>query len=108
MVFSPLHISQVGDEGFRDVYVIPRGDDTFVVGGNRLKADWDERPREETTKEILERVLKFVPQIANPESQDGDVDLVSVNVGLRPVREGGARLEVGDKVGDTKIVHAYG
>lgn len=53
-------------------------------------------------------MLKFVPQIAYPESQDGEVDLVSVNVGLRPVREGGARLEVGDKVGDIKVVHSYG
>lgn len=107
-------LSKICDEGYRDVYVIPRGDGTLVVGGTRLTGDWNEEPREETTRAILERVLKFLPQLARPGSSRmtptyEDVDILSVNVGLRPVREGGARLEIG-KIGSggSKIVHAYG
>lgn len=32
-------ISVVRKEGFRDTYVIPRGDGTFIVGGTRLVND---------------------------------------------------------------------
>lgn len=85
--------------GYRDTYVIPRGDGTIIVGGTRLPNDFDEDPRSETTEEILKRVLPLMPTLKNPEKKNVDgkfsdqVDILAVNVGLRPARQGGIRIE---------------
>ena len=108
--------SVVRPQGGREVYVIPRGDGTVVCGGTRIVDDWDPKPRPETTKRILERCLALVPQLANPQKCSGlvaprveDVEVVGVNVGLRPARRGGVRLETAKHdVDGVKIVYNYG
>lgn len=103
-------------QGGREVYVIPRGDGTVVCGGTRIVDDWDGTPRQETTKRILGRCLELVPQLVDPKKGTGltkprieDLDVVEVNVGLRPARRGGVRLErAKEDVEGVKIVYNYG
>ncbi|CDU24429.1 related to D-amino acid oxidase [Sporisorium scitamineum] len=108
--------SVVRPQGGREVYVIPRGDGTVVCGGTRIVDDWDPHPREETTRRILERCLALVPQLVDPRKWTGltkprveDVQLVGVNVGLRPARRGGVRLErAREDVDGVKVIYNYG
>ncbi|KDN53641.1 FAD dependent oxidoreductase [Tilletiaria anomala UBC 951] len=111
--------SRCNQEGWRDCYIIPMGDGTFVVGGTRIPNDWSSDVRPETTKKILEQVLQVFPELANvggvplPEN----VKVNSVGVGLRPARKAGARLEEGPALtweapkGTKKtcrVIYAYG
>lgn len=106
-------MSRVTEADFRDMYILPRGDGNFIVGGTRLVDDWDTAPRPQTTLDILSRALDFMPALARPTegggaAQASNVDVVGVNVGLRPARRGGVRLEAGEAVGGTAVVYSYG
>ncbi|KAJ9477572.1 DAO domain-containing protein [Pseudozyma hubeiensis] len=108
--------SIVRAQGGREVYVIPRGDGTVICGGTRIIDDWDGKPRPETTRKILKRCLELVPQLVHPSKRSGlgkprveDVKVLEVNVGLRPARRGGVRLErAKEDVDGVKVVHNYG
>lgn len=108
--------SIVRAQGGREVYVIPRGDGTVICGGTRIIDDWDGKPRPETRRKILERCLGLVPQLVDPIKRSElskprveDVKVLEVNVGLRPARRGGVRLERAKKdVNGVKIIHNYG
>jgi D-amino-acid oxidase len=76
-------------------YVLPRPD-VCVVGGTHQPGDTDLMPREAETRAILARARRLVPELE-------DAPVVGVRVGLRPVREGGPRVE---REGD--VVHCYG
>ncbi|CBQ70556.1 related to D-amino acid oxidase [Sporisorium reilianum SRZ2] len=104
--------SVVRAQGGREVYVIPRGDGSVVCGGTRIVDDWDPRPRDETTQRILQRCVALVPHLADPRRTTGltkprveDVSVLGVNVGLRPARKGGVRLERARDVDGVKVVY---
>lgn len=117
---NPRHelpgVSVVRPQGGREVYVIPRGDGTVVCGGTRIVDEWDPTPRAETTRTILERCLKIMPQLVDPrkgnaltEPRVEDIEVLGVNVGLRPARRGGVRLEKAQKDFDgVKVIFNYG
>ncbi|WRT66997.1 uncharacterized protein IL334_003963 [Kwoniella shivajii] len=114
-----------GGEGGERTYVIPRPDGEVILGGTRELNDWYPYPREETTKDILKRVLeicpdlcpkyKIAPSALAPEQDieklhitednlpDSDTDptspleelVIQTLVGFRPSRKGGIRLERG-------------
>ncbi|KAJ2659265.1 hypothetical protein IWW48_003602 [Coemansia sp. RSA 1200] len=102
-------------------YVIPRGDGTAVIGGTAEKHSWDSQPSNETTETILRRALDLEPALVQEDGgslskEDKVADLrgkiISINVGFRPMREGGVRLECEtvstEKHGNLQIVHCYG
>lgn len=60
---------------------------------------------EETTKAILRGCKKLAPKLL---SSDGDFEVLSVECGLRPAREGGPRVEGEIVDGRYRIVHSYG
>lgn len=74
---------QVSEEHFS--YMIPRTDGTYVLGGTAEEGVEDLEPHADTTKSILERVGKHVP--------DMEWEVVRASVGLRPWRQNGYRLE---------------
>lgn len=57
-----------------------------------------------TTKAILEKARVLAPELLDA---DGGFDVVSEQVGLRPSREGGPRVEF-EEVDGKKVVHSYG
>lgn len=87
------------------VYVLPRPHSgTTILGGTKQKGDWNAEPDPETARKILENAKEWAPELLN---ERGEFEVLSSQVGLRPGREGGARVEL-ETVGDFVICHAYG
>ena len=94
-------------------YVLPRPhSNTTILGGTKQVGIWNGDVNPKTTKEILERAKDFAPELLNAQ---GEFEVISEQVGLRPARKGGARIEVeevrlpGVTTGDAVVVcHAYG
>ena len=86
-------------------YVLPRPHSgTTILVGTKQEGNWNTTPDSETTKRILENAKKWAPELLNAE---GEFDVVSVQVGLRPGRTGGARVEL-ERMGDFVVCHSYG
>lgn len=110
-------------------YIIPRpGPDGHVIlGGTFLKDNYSTLPDMAQAERILKETYKLCPALGGGKGWK-EIEVVSHNVGLRPAREGGARVELeerelqrgkerlipgkgnlgtesGEKVG---VVHAYG
>ncbi|KAJ2512752.1 hypothetical protein H4217_006709 [Coemansia sp. RSA 1939] len=103
------------------IYVISRGDGTAVIGGTTEEHSWDSQPNNEITETILRRALGLEPALVQEDGgnlleEDKMADLrsriISVNVGFRPMREGGVRLEreavSTEKHRNLQVVHCYG
>jgi glycine/D-amino acid oxidase-like deaminating enzyme len=80
-------------------YIIPRpGPEGHVIlGGVQQAGRWDTQPEPDTARRIIERALKACPELSRDGTVEG-VEIVSHNVGLRPSREGGIRLELEERV----------
>ncbi|KAM0549219.1 hypothetical protein ACHAPJ_009529 [Fusarium lateritium] len=87
-------------------FIIPRplGGGT-IVGGTKQLGDWGTEIRPQETKAILEAAAKYWPGFV---SKVDDFEIIGVNVGLRPNRVGGIRIER-EGLGHNKVVvHGYG
>lgn len=99
----------------------PGADGTVILGGTFQEHSWDTSYNETTANEIFRRCAEVEPRLLDKEN----VEILSHNVGLRPAREGGPRVEVetiavpleeglisrSNSQGDKrvlKVVHAYG
>ena len=88
-------------------FLIPRpcGGGT-IVGGSKEIGDMEESPRAETRDKLLRQAVRYFPDFV--ERKD-DFEIVSDNVGRRPYREGGLRLESEVREdGKRRVIHAYG
>ncbi|RCH88479.1 hypothetical protein CU097_010495 [Rhizopus azygosporus] len=92
-------------------YIIPRDDGTVICGGTVDPDNKATAPDEAITKDILKRVYEMCPDITHGKGPDA-FDIVSYNVGFRPARRGGIRIEKeikhrsnGQKV---TVCHNYG
>ncbi|PVU96126.1 hypothetical protein BB561_001371 [Smittium simulii] len=85
-------------------YVIPRGDGSVVIGGTYQKDNWSTAVDHHTTHEILRETVKFCPELAGettPTTHENfsrrvkilESRIIKVNVGFRPYRDGGPRIE---------------
>jgi len=89
----------VDDEGPNNLCLtVPRVND-IMLGGTAQVNNWNTEIDPKDTEEILRKVALIVPQLK-------DIEIISVSVGLRPVREP-VRLEA-EKFGDKTVVHNYG
>ncbi|KAF9633831.1 putative fad dependent oxidoreductase protein [Lasiodiplodia theobromae] len=95
-------------QGSQYTYCIPRLDGTAVVGGVKGVGSDDPDVSGDQQTDIFNRVGDNLPHVfaAFP----ADFDVVRDNVGFRPGREGGPRVEkeVLEEDGGLKVVHAYG
>jgi len=86
VAFLPADITS----GSHVPYLIPRPSPpgTVLVGGTFQPNDWDTSLSIPTAHRILTRAKELVPALAEPTTR-----ILSHNVGLRPAREGGPRVE---------------
>ncbi|KAJ2545963.1 hypothetical protein IWW35_005220 [Coemansia sp. RSA 1878] len=102
-------------------YIIPRGNDTVIIGGTTDKNQWKCEPNALITDTIISRALNLEPLLLPVDARVLDKDaqvqalkknIISVNVGLRPMRDGGVRLESESmrtaENGKVVVVHCYG
>lgn len=77
-----------------------------IVGVSKEIGDEEEKPRPETRKLLLEQSVQCFPDfVANVE----DFEVIRDNVGRRPFREGGLRMEIEEvENGQKGIVNGYG
>lgn len=115
-------------DGPKPVYIIPRpGPEGHVIlGGTYISGDHSTLPSMSEAERIIKQCLVLEPRLAANGSTDWrDVEIVAHNVGLRPSREGGIRIELEEReLGDGQwrdlvpgprrrprnvaVVHAYG
>ncbi|KAJ1928899.1 hypothetical protein IWQ60_001642 [Tieghemiomyces parasiticus] len=108
LVRAPLlgqTLTAISPEGVS--YVIPRGDGTVVIGGTYQQFSEKAEPDEDTIEYILTGCLRLAPGLVADQDQSFDSRrellrqaILRVNVGFRPARIGGARVEV-EEVGGT-------
>jgi D-amino-acid oxidase len=111
-------------------YIIPRpGSESHVIlGGTYIADNYSSLVDLPTSERILQECFKLCPGLAGPGEGKTwrDIEIVSHNVGLRPSRHGGARLELEKRTlgagenadllpkaarcepRDVAVVHAYG
>ncbi|KEF59950.1 uncharacterized protein A1O9_04798 [Exophiala aquamarina CBS 119918] len=82
----------------------PRGGGT-IVGGTKEIGDHHEKARPETRSKLLQQCVEVFPDFV--ESIE-EFEVVKDNVGRRPWREGGVRVEIESIDGDRRLVHSYG
>ncbi|PWN96884.1 FAD-linked reductase, partial [Tilletiopsis washingtonensis] len=84
-------------------YIIPRAGSGQVILGGTFEAGWANEAviNEATTDRILADCTRLCPALA-------ECEVISVNVGLRPVRLGGTRLEPDRLANGVDVVHCYG
>lgn len=78
-----------------------------VLGGSYQKNQWDSLPDPNLAIRIMKRALAVCPQLVSEGQGIEGLDIIRHGVGLRPLREGGPRIET-DKVGGVSVVHNYG
>ncbi|KAJ1822693.1 hypothetical protein LPJ56_000722 [Coemansia sp. RSA 2599] len=125
VVYAPEAKRTITRIGSQFSYVIPRGDGTAVIGGTAERGCWDDRPDVQKTQTILRRTLELEPNLLSGGERvwaDKSIGekvnalkkaVVSINVGFRPAREGGVRLQAQtlcapDSSEALDVVHCYG
>lgn len=93
-------------------YVIPRArSGQVILGGTFGVRESATTPDKETAERIMRECAILVPEIVPEGKTWRDILVISHNVGLRPAREGGARVEL-ERIGNAgealTVVHSYG
>lgn len=90
------------------LYIFPRKEGGCIIGGSFFQDNWDGTEDRNLTRRILTRALQHAPQLVDPlfKNNPAFLDIVRTNVGLRPFRDGGVRIEVDPK--RKWLIHNYG
>ncbi|KAJ5875879.1 uncharacterized protein N7529_001463 [Penicillium soppii] len=78
-----------------------------ILGGSYQKYNWDALPDMNLANRIMKRCIAICPSLVKPGQGIEGLDIIRHGVGLRPLRDGGTRIEK-DKVDGVDIVHNYG
>ncbi|KAF7724951.1 hypothetical protein EC973_000532 [Apophysomyces ossiformis] len=107
-----MALSLDGREGEMDlIFIVPRNDNTLILGGMTEPNQWDLSVNLENYKpirEMYERNLKFYPDLAK-----GEIDPERPTMsGLRPFRKQNVRVEREERLHNgnrkSRLVHSYG
>ncbi|KAF3915232.1 hypothetical protein ABW20_dc0109053 [Dactylellina cionopaga] len=77
-----------------------------VLGGCYQKGNWSPEIDYNLANRIMKRCVDICPEMADGKGVEG-LDIIRHGVGLRPWREGGARIER-EMIDGVKVVHNYG
>ncbi|KAH8678782.1 hypothetical protein BGZ60DRAFT_401834 [Tricladium varicosporioides] len=97
------------DDGSDEVsYIMQRaaGGGT-ILGGTYQKGSWESQPDPNTALRIMKRAVAMCPQLTGGKGIEA-LDVIRHGVGLRPLREGGVRIEKERLAGGQWVVHNYG
>lgn len=96
------------DDPNESLYIFPRKEGGCIVGGSFFADNWDSTEDRGLTDRILQRALRYVPELVDPNFRNNPsyLDIVKVNVGLRPFRDGQVRIEIDDS--KPWLIHNYG
>ncbi|KAM5341521.1 hypothetical protein ACJ41O_014552 [Fusarium nematophilum] len=83
----------------------PAGGGT-ILGGCYQRDNWESQPDPNLAIRIMKRCVAAHPQLTNGKGIEA-LDVIRHGVGLRPARDGGARIER-ERIGDMWVVHNYG
>ncbi|GAQ33316.1 hypothetical protein AtubIFM55763_005277 [Aspergillus tubingensis] len=102
-----LSVSGTDDGDDEACYVMTRaaGGGT-ILGGSYQKGNWESQPDPNLAIRIMKRAVKICPSLTGGKGIE-HLDVIRHAVGLRPVREGGTRIEK-EKIGGVWVVHNYG
>ncbi|KAI9760978.1 MAG: hypothetical protein M4579_001354 [Chaenotheca gracillima] len=103
--------TRVGDWGIS--YVIPRSgglgeEGSTILGGCKEARNWNKNVDDAFSKVIMERCKVLAPELLNGK---GEFEVLSSQVGFRPSREGGPRVELEEVIVENQkipVVHSYG
>lgn len=100
-------ISGTDDGSDEIMYIMTRaaGGGT-VLGGCYQKDNWESQPDPNLAIRIMKRCVEMCPKLTEGKGIE-HLDVIRHGVGLRPCREGGARIEK-EKINGVWIVHNYG
>ena len=86
--------------------IIPRplGGGT-IIGGVKQLGDYEAAARPEETRKMLSAAVKYCPEFV---SSVDNFEVVTENVGRRPFREGGMRIERESLGRGREVIHGYG
>lgn len=96
------HVAGGADDGF--VFILPRGDDTLVLGGIAEAGEWGldiDLASHEPVRAMVERCVEFLPALRDAKIDDAQ----PIRVGLRPFRPRSVRVE---HEPGTRTIHDYG
>lgn len=77
-----------------------------VLGGCYQIGNWESQADPNLATRIMKRAVELCPELTDGQGIEG-LSVIRHAVGLRPVREGGPRVEA-EMVGQTPVVHCYG
>ena len=103
-----VDVSGTDDRDDETCYIMTRaaGGGT-ILGGSYQKGNWESQPDPSLALRIMKRAIDVDPGLVKDEKGIEGLSVIRHAVGLRPVREGGTRIEK-EKVGDAWVVHNYG
>ncbi|KAL2221883.1 D-amino-acid oxidase [Thermoascus aurantiacus ATCC 26904] len=101
-------ISGTDDGEDETVYMMTRaaGGGT-ILGGSYQKDNWDPLPDPNLATRIMKRCIELCPSLVKKGQGIEGLDVIRHGVGLRPVRDGGPRVEK-EKIEGVWVVHNYG
>jgi len=113
--------------GAKPAYIIPRPgpEGQVILGGTYIPNNYSSQPDLAEAERIIKACYNLEPSLAPNGGGWEDIEIISHNVGLRPAREGGARVELEKKTlgsrgkgllpgsgrrsrREVAVVHAYG
>ncbi|KAL1859236.1 D-amino acid oxidase [Paecilomyces lecythidis] len=77
-----------------------------ILGGSYEKGSWESQPDPNLAIRIMKRAVEMCPSLTNGRGIE-HLDIIRHGVGLRPVREGGTRIEK-ERIGGVWVIHNYG
>ncbi|KAL4889462.1 hypothetical protein BDV59DRAFT_195716 [Aspergillus ambiguus] len=78
-----------------------------VLGGCYQKHCWDPLPDPNLAVRIMKRAIALWPRLVRPGQGIEGLDIIRHGAGLRPLREGGVRVEA-EMLDGVQVVHNYG
>lgn len=102
-----LDISGTDDGDSEACYIMTRaaGGGT-ILGGSYQKGNWESQVDPSLAVRIMKRAVEICPALTGGKGIE-HLDIIRHGVGLRPVREGGARIEK-QRINNVWVVHNYG